>query len=204
MPLPVYSCPYHTKMNKSLVLEWPTFTDVYSFTVSYNRMNMKWWWSRGVERSKTKKECQTFFNLHFLNQKWSKDLEFALAKLRVLCKSLASVYNSHSHVYGLHCPIFVHQNKAEKSMQWGESSFQRAQRYLNMKYGEVSFQLNLPHCRQNHNLFMRRNERENNKNKENAVRLIVHSITHRGEIWRGGGGVKWRDSGGGQLLCINL
>ena len=35
MPLPLYSCPYHTKMNKSLVLEWPTFTDVYSFTVSY-------------------------------------------------------------------------------------------------------------------------------------------------------------------------
>ena len=31
LPLPVYICPYHTKMNKSLVLEWPTFTDVYSF-----------------------------------------------------------------------------------------------------------------------------------------------------------------------------
>ena len=35
LPLPVYICPYHTKINKSLVLEWPTFTDVYSFTVSY-------------------------------------------------------------------------------------------------------------------------------------------------------------------------
>ncbi len=32
---------------------------------------------------------------------------------------------------------------------------------------------------------MKWNEREN---KENAVRLIVHSITHRGEMWRGGGG----------------
>ncbi len=42
--------------------------------------------------------------------------------------------------------------------------------------------------------FMKRNEREN---KENAVRLIVHGIAHRGEMWRGGGGVKWRDSGGG-------
>ncbi len=31
-----------------------------------------------------------------------KDLEFALAKLRGLCKYLANVYNSHSHVYGLH------------------------------------------------------------------------------------------------------
>jgi hypothetical protein len=32
LPLPVYRCPYHTKMNKSLVLEWPTFIDVYSFS----------------------------------------------------------------------------------------------------------------------------------------------------------------------------
>ncbi len=40
-----------------------------------------------------------------------KDLEFALAKY------LASVYNSHCHVYGLHRLTFVHKNKAEKSMQ---------------------------------------------------------------------------------------
>jgi hypothetical protein len=33
------------------------------------------------------------------------------------------------------------------------------------------YNLNLLHCRQNHNLFMKRNEREN---KENAVRLIAH------------------------------
>ena len=47
----------------------------------------------------------------------------------------------------------------------------------------------------NHNLFMRWDEREN---KENAVRLIVHSLTHRGERWEGeGGGVKWRNGGGG-------
>jgi hypothetical protein len=30
-----YCIPYHTK-NKLLVLEWPTFTDVYSYTVTYN------------------------------------------------------------------------------------------------------------------------------------------------------------------------
>jgi hypothetical protein len=40
-----------------------------------------------------------------------KDLEFALAKLRGLCKYLASVYNSHSHVYGIHRPTFVHKTK---------------------------------------------------------------------------------------------
>ncbi len=39
------------------------------------------------------------------------DLEFALAKLRGLCKYLASVYNSHSHVYGLHRLTFVHKTK---------------------------------------------------------------------------------------------
>jgi hypothetical protein len=47
--------------------------------------------------------------------------------------------------------------------------------------------------------FMKRNERENKKNKENAVRLIVHGIAHRGEMWRGGGGreVKGQWGGGG-------
>jgi hypothetical protein len=30
-----YSCPYHTKIYKSLVPEWPTIIDVRSFTVSY-------------------------------------------------------------------------------------------------------------------------------------------------------------------------
>jgi hypothetical protein len=30
-----YSCPYHTKMNKSLVPECPTIIDVRSFTVPY-------------------------------------------------------------------------------------------------------------------------------------------------------------------------
>jgi hypothetical protein len=40
-----------------------------------------------------------------------------LQKLRGLCKYLANVYNSHSHVYGLHRLTFVHGNKAEKSMQ---------------------------------------------------------------------------------------
>ena len=32
----------------------------------------------------------------------------------------------------------------------------------------------------NHNLFVKRNERENKKNEENAARLIVHSKTHSG------------------------
>ena len=68
--------------------------------------NTGWVWN-GDERERSgteqnRKECSTFLNLHFLDQKWSRDLEFALAKLRGLCKYLANVYNLHSHVYGLH------------------------------------------------------------------------------------------------------
>jgi hypothetical protein len=44
-------------------------------------------------------------------------LEFALAKLRGLCKYLADAYNSNSHVYGLQCLTFVYENKAGKSTQ---------------------------------------------------------------------------------------
>jgi len=39
-----------------------------------------------------------------------------LQKLRGLCKYLANVCNSHSHVYGLHRLLLL-TNKAEKSMQ---------------------------------------------------------------------------------------
>jgi hypothetical protein len=46
---------------------------------------------------------------------------------------------------------------------------------------------------------MKWNEREN---KENAVRLIVHSLTHRGEMRRGRGGrevKEWRGGGAAPL-----
>jgi hypothetical protein len=109
---------------------------------------------------------------------------FALAKLRGLCKCLANVYKTHSHVYGLRCFILCTKSKAEKSMQSGESSFKELSVVSTQNMEKSPCNLNLLHCRQNHNLFMKRNEREN---KENAVRLIVHSITHRGERWRGGG-----------------
>ena len=51
---------------------------------------------------------------------------------------------------------------------------------------------------------MKRNERENKKNKENAVRLMVHGITHRGEMWGGGEVRRQREGGGGRLLFANL
>ncbi len=52
---------------------------------------------------------------------------------------------------------------------------------------------------------MKRNERENKENKENAVRLIVHDIAHRGEMWRevGGREVKGQWGGGGGSFLSN-
>jgi len=89
--------------------------------------NTGWVWNGDErERSGTEQnqgECSTFLNLHFLDQKWSKDLEFALAKLRGLCKSW-QMYNLHGRVYGLHFSICA-QNKAGKSMQWGEPSLKK-------------------------------------------------------------------------------
>ena len=92
--------------------------------VKHRINNTGWIWNgdenRGVERSKTKRECRTFFHLQFLDQKWSKDLEFALAKLRGLWQCLANVYNSHSHVYGLHRPICA--RKTRQKNQCNEAS----------------------------------------------------------------------------------
>ncbi len=128
-------------MNKTITFNWGEIIRWLFMMMKHKINNTGCIWNgdetEGWNEAKPKGNVERFFNLHFLDQKWSKDLEFALAKLRGLCKYLASVYNSHSHVYGLHRLTFVHENKAEKSMQWGESSFERAQRYLDIKYGEV-------------------------------------------------------------------
>jgi hypothetical protein len=53
---------------------------------------MKWWWNGGVERKANPllRECWTFLIHIFLHQQWKQCLEFALAKLREICKYLAS------------------------------------------------------------------------------------------------------------------
>jgi hypothetical protein len=53
----------------------------------------------------------------FLHQQWKQCLEFALAKLREICKYLAGACNSNSHARGLHYLTFVCKNKAGKSTQ---------------------------------------------------------------------------------------
>ena len=57
-----------------------------------------------------------------------------LQKPRGLCKYLANVCNSHSHVYGLHRLTFAHKQSRKINAK-------RAQRYLHIKYGEVSLQI---------------------------------------------------------------
>ena len=106
--------------------------------------NTGWIWNgdetEGWNEAKPKGNAERFFNLHFLDQKRSKDLEFCACKTeRTLQISSKCVQITQSC---LRTPpsYFVHENKAERSMQWGESSFKRAQRYLNIKYGEVSLQ----------------------------------------------------------------
>ena len=69
---------------------------------------------RGGTKSKT---AERFLIYIFLHQQWKQCLEFALAKLRRICKYLADAYNSNSHVCRLHCLTFVCENKAGKSTQ---------------------------------------------------------------------------------------
>ena len=73
--------------------------------------------TEGWNEAKPKGNAECFSIYIFSIRNEVKDLEFALAKLRGLCKYLASVYNSHSHVYGLHRLILCTKSKAEKSMQ---------------------------------------------------------------------------------------
>ncbi len=152
-------------------------------------------------KSKTIGGMLNVFQSTFSRSEMKQCLESTLAKLRGLCKYLADSYSSNSHVCGLHCLTFVCENKAGKSMQWGGSSFQKcikkSSALSHIKYGEVSLQIEfatLPP--KNHDLFVKEErKRELEKQGKCGHRLIVHSITRRGEIW--GGGMKWRDRGRG-------
>ena len=93
-------------------------------------------WNEAKQNGNAKRFSICTFSIRREVNSWNLHLQ----KLRGLCKYLANVCNSHSHVYGLHRLLLL-TNKAEKSTQWGESSFKRAQRYLNTKYGEVSLQI---------------------------------------------------------------
>jgi hypothetical protein len=128
----------------------------------------------------------------FLHQQWKQCLEFALAKLRRICKYLADAYNSDSHVCGLHCLTFVCANKAGKSTQWGESSLKnvlkRAQRYLTWNVKKAPCKLNLLHCRQKPQpLCETGTERE--LEKQGKMRPQANNAQYNTQGWdmRGGG-----------------
>ncbi len=72
---------------------------------------------RSGTKSKTIERMLNVFQSAFSRPGKKQCLEFALAKLRGLCKYLADAYNPNSHVCGLHCLTFVCENKAGKSMQ---------------------------------------------------------------------------------------
>ncbi len=83
------------------------------FHINEHRINntgwmMKWWWNGGVEqKAKLLGECWMFLIYIFLHQQWKQCLEFALAKLREICRYLAGACNSNSHARGLHYLTFV-------------------------------------------------------------------------------------------------
>ena len=74
----------------------------------------------GTERNQ--KECSTFLNLHFLDQKWSKDLELHL-------QNWEDSANPGKHtIYTVVSTDFTFQyahKQSRKSMQWGEPSLKK-------------------------------------------------------------------------------
>ncbi len=92
-----------------------------SFHIDEHKINntgwmMKWWWNRGVEwkANPMLRECWTFLIYIFLHQQRTQCLEFALTKLREICKYLAGACNSNSHARGLHYLTFVCKTKQGK------------------------------------------------------------------------------------------
>ncbi len=151
---------------------------------------MKWWWNGGVKRiARLLRECWTFLIYIFLYQQWKQCLEFALAKLREICKYFAGPCNSNSHAHGLHYLTFV--CKTRQGNQRNEASCLRK---CIKKSSVLSFawnakkslcKLNSLHCHQKPQpLCENRNEKGIGEKRNCGHRLIMHSITRRG----GGGG----------------
>ncbi len=132
---------------------------------------MKWRWNGGVERiAKLLRKCWKFLTHIFLHQQWKQYLEFALAKLKEICKYLASACNSNSHARGLHYLTFVCKNKAGKTTQWGESSQEMLQKSsafsLAWNAKKSLCKLNSLHCRQRPTSLWKQERKGNWRKKE--------------------------------------
>ncbi len=156
------------------------------------------------------RECWTFLTYIFLHQQWKQCLEFALAKLREICKYLAGACNSNSHARGLHYLTFVWK-KPGKSMQWGESSqkmYQKELSIINSLGMRRSLFANWIHyiATKKPQPLCEKLERKGNWRKRNCgQRLIMHSKTCSEKMGGDGGEVRrqW-GRGGGRLLYTNL
>jgi hypothetical protein len=95
----------------------------------------------------------------FLHQQWNQYLEFALAKLREICKYLAGACNSNIHARGLHYLTFVcKQGRENNAMRRvvSENASKELSVFILLECEEVSLQIEfttLPP--KNHNLFVK-------------------------------------------------
>ncbi len=162
-------------------------------------------------RSKTMGgECWTFFNLHFLDQEWGKYLESALQNW----EDSANVWQMHTiqTVMSTDSTVLLLSAKTKQENQCNEASrlsenVSKMSSALSHKNMEKSpCKLNLLHCRQNHDLFVKENEKGIGTTRK--IWSQANSTWYNTQGWDmkgGGGGMKWRDSGrkggGAAPLC---
>ena len=98
------------------------------------------------EKQNHRENAERFSIYIFLHQQWKQCLEFALAKLRRICKYLAGACNSNSHARGLATlSYFCLQNQGRKISTMrrviSEYVLKRAQHYPRVECEEVSLQI---------------------------------------------------------------
>ncbi len=173
---------------------------------------MEWWWNRGVERGKTIKEMLNVFQSTF-----SRSGKKQISRI-CTCKTEKTLQISGKCVqFTQSClrtpPSYFFPRKQSRKI----NAMRRVVLYKELSVISHKIWRSLLAnwicyiAAKTTTSLWNGNEKETGKQGKCGHRLIVHSITHRGEIWRRGGeGVKWRDSGrgggagGGRLLCINL
>ncbi len=138
---------------------------------------MKWRWTRGVERKANPLlgECWTFLIYTFLHQQKKQCLEFALTKLREICKYLAGA-----------CLLLSAKQSRENQCNEASRLKKNVSEDLSVIYSlwneEKSLcELNSLHLPpKNHNLFVKLGSKGNWRKRNCGHRLIMHSITHKG------------------------
>ncbi len=163
-------------------------------------MGMK---QRSGTKSKTMEGMLNVFQSTFSRSGMKQCLEFALAKVRGLCKYSADAYNSNSHLWA---PLsyFCLRKQSKKINAMRRVVFPKELSVISHEIWRSLLANWICYiAAKNHDLFVTEEwKRELEKQGKCGHRLIVHSITRKGEIW--GGGVKWRDSGRGRRWTAPL